>query len=80
MNTHKNVRLTFEGRKLLVECIAAMELMPAAEAAGISARTARKWRQRFEQLRRPRMPMRRIAAVVGRSVSASCSRGWGCRV
>lgn len=99
MNSHKNARLTFEGRKLLIERIAVMGLMPAAEAAGISARTARKWRHRhaesgwdgllerssrplatrstvgadlllrIEQLRRARMPMRRIAAVVGRSVA-----------
>ena len=99
MNSHKNARLTFEGRKLLVERIAVMGLMPAASAAGISTRTARKWRkrleqfglqglqdrssrpaktrtsldaslcQRIEQLRRARMPMRRIAAVVGRSVA-----------
>ena len=99
MNSHKNARLTLEGRKLLVERIAGMGLMPAAEAAGISARTARKWLKRFEQngveglldrssrpartrtsldaallerieqLRRSRMPMRRIAAIVGRSVS-----------
>lgn len=99
MNSHKNARTTFEGRKLLIERIAVMGLMPAAEAAGISVRTARKWRARFEQeglaglldrssrplktrstvdaelaarigqLRRARMPMRRIAAVVGRSVA-----------
>lgn len=99
MNSHKNARLTFEGRKLLVQRIAVMGLMPAAEAAGISPGTARKWRDRFveqgldglldrssrpvqtrttldeallqriEQLRRHRMPMRRIAAVVGRSVA-----------
>src|SRR5262249_6724769 len=48
MNSHKNARLTFEGRKLLIERIAVMGLMPAAEAAGISARTARKWFKRFE--------------------------------
>ena len=102
MNSHKNARLTFAGRKLLVERIAVMGLMPAAEAAGISARTARKWLRRFEmhgeqglldrssrpsktrtsldealckrieQLRRSRMPMRRIAAVVGRSVATVC--------
>ena len=84
---------------MLIERIAVMGLMPAAEAAGISVRTARKWRDRFEQeglaglldrssrplktrstveselaarieqLRRARMPMRRIAAVVGRSVA-----------
>jgi len=99
MNSHKNARLTLEGRKLLVERIVGMGLMPAAEAAGISPRTARKWLKRFleggvqglhdrssrpmrtrtnldaalheriEQLRRLRMPMRRIATIVGRSVS-----------
>jgi transposase InsO family protein len=106
MNSHKNARTTFEGRKLLVERIAAMGLAPAAEAAGISVRTASKWRSRFrqsgsdglldlssrprktrstvdealarriEQLRRARMPMRRIAAIVGRSV-ATISRVLG---
>ena len=99
MNSHKNARLTFEGRKLLIERIAVMGVMPAAEAAGITPRTARKWQRRFdeegvsglydrssrpartrtsldsalweriEQLRRARMPMRRIAAVVGRSMA-----------
>lgn len=44
MNSHKNARLTFEGRKLLIERIAVMGLVPAAQAAGISVRTARKWR------------------------------------
>ena len=99
MNSHKNARLTVEGRKLLIERIALIGLTPAAEAAGVSLRTARKWRKRFElggvealadrssrpkrvrecidealaqwieQLRRLRMPMRRIAQLVGRSVS-----------
>ena len=99
VNSHKNARLTFEGRKLLIERIAVMGLTPAAEAAGVSLRTARKWRERFESggeealrdassrprrtrstidaklaerielLRRARMPMRKIAAVVGRSVA-----------
>ena len=103
MNSHKNARLTIEGRKLLIERIAVMGLMPAAEAAGISRQTARKWVRRFqdggqealrdrssrpartrctvdgelaqriEQLRRARMPMRRIACVVGRS-AATVSR------
>lgn len=49
MNTHKNARLTFEGRKLLVQRIAAMGLMPASSAAGISARTAPKWPKRLEE-------------------------------
>jgi len=49
MNSHKNARTTFEGRKLLVERIAVMGLVPAASAAGISVRTARKWLGRFSQ-------------------------------
>ena len=49
MNSHKNARLTIEGRKLLIERIAVMGLIPAAEAAGISRQTARKWLCRFEQ-------------------------------
>lgn len=49
MNSHKNARTTFAGRKLLIERIGVMGLMPAAEAAGISPRTARKWLQRFEE-------------------------------
>lgn len=49
MNSHKNARTTFEGRKLLVERIAVMGLSPAARAAGISERTARKWLTRFTQ-------------------------------
>ena len=99
MNSHKNARLTLEGRKLLIERIAVMGLRAAAEAAGVSLRTARKWLRRFEQegleglaerssrpsrtrcsvdgallhsieqLRRLRMPMRRIAQIVGRSIS-----------
>lgn len=99
MNSHKNARTTFEGRKLLIERIAALGLKPAAQAAGISERTARKWLRQFkecgaqglldrssrpmktrtsinahlaeriERLRRHRMPMRRIAQVVGRSVA-----------
>ena len=99
MNVHKNARLTIEGRKLLIERVAVIGLTAAAEAAGVSLRTARKWLERFrlggsgaladrssrprrvrssvddvvlgsiEQLRRLRMPMRRIAELVGRSVS-----------
>lgn len=47
MNSRKNARTTFAGRKLLIERIGAMGLMPAAEAVGISPRTARKWLERF---------------------------------
>lgn len=47
MNSHKNVRTTLQGRKLLIERIGVYGLMPAAKAAGISVRTARQWRQRL---------------------------------
>ena len=100
MNSHKNARTTFAGRKLLIDRIGVIGLMPAASAAGISLRTARKWLRRFEtegeaglrdrssrpdktrstidaelrarieRLRRDRMPMRKIAQVVGRSMSS----------
>ena len=50
MNSHKNARTTYEGRRLLIERIAVLGLMPAAEAAGISVRTARKWKKRFEAM------------------------------
>jgi transposase InsO family protein len=99
VNSHKHARLTCQGRLLLIERISAMGLTLAAQAAGVSLRTARKWRdrynefgaeglydrssrphqtrdsldaeltQRVERLRRSRMPMRRIAAQVGRSVA-----------
>ncbi|HEY4375056.1 MAG TPA: IS481 family transposase, partial [Burkholderiales bacterium] len=47
MNSHKNARTTYEGRKLLMARIGQIGLMPAAEAAGISVRTARKWLARY---------------------------------
>ena len=99
MNSHKNARLTVEGRKLLVERVGGKGLGVASDPAGATPRTARKWLRRYEeqgpaglvdrssrprrtretidaalersieQLRRLRMPMRRIAELVGRSVS-----------
>lgn len=50
MNSHKNARTTYAGRKLLIERVGVMGLAPAAEAAGISPRTVRKWLGRFEEL------------------------------
>ena len=47
MNSHKNARTTYEGRKLLIARIGAIGLMPAASAAGISPRSARKWLGRY---------------------------------
>ncbi len=46
MNTHKNASLTPKGRAHLIKEITRVGLMPAAEAAGISVRTARKWQRR----------------------------------
>lgn len=45
MNTHKNVRLTVQGRALLVRRILEYGQRPveAAQAMGVSARTAYKW-------------------------------------
>ena len=49
MKTHANARLSLKGRELLVERVdvAGWSLSSAAEAAGISDRTARKWRDRY---------------------------------
>jgi transposase InsO family protein len=49
MKTHANARLSLKGRELLIERVldAGWSLMSAAEAAGISDRTARKWLARY---------------------------------
>jgi len=49
MNTHQNARTTFHGRVLLVKRIVSehWKIAEAAEAAGISSRTASKWLARF---------------------------------
>lgn len=51
MNTHKNARLTFHGRALLVRRVVEHGLRPvdAAQAAGVSARTAYKWLRRYRE-------------------------------
>jgi transposase InsO family protein len=48
MKMHANARLSLKGRELLIERVedAGWSLSSAAEAAGISDRTARKWRAR----------------------------------
>ena len=49
MKLHANARLSLKGRELLVDRVevAGWSLMQAAEAAGISERTARKWLARY---------------------------------
>jgi len=49
MNTHKNARLTFQGRKLLIARIGCNGIKVAAADAGISERTARKWLERYRR-------------------------------
>ena len=76
MNTHKNARLTIEGRKLLIERIAVVGLRAAAEAAGVSLRTARKWLRRHEhglaglvdRSSRPRRTRETVDAALERSI------------
>ena len=46
MNTHKNASMTPKGRAHLVREINRIGLRPAAEAAGLSPRTAREWHRR----------------------------------
>src|SRR3954470_10533065 len=49
MKLHANARLSVKGRELLVARLwAGWSLMEAAEAAGVSERTARKWRARHQ--------------------------------
>ena len=51
MNNHKNARLTLHGRLLLVRRIVEDGLRPveAAQAMGVSPRTAYKWLRRYQQ-------------------------------
>ena len=51
MNIHKNARLTPHGRALLVSRMLAGGLRPeeAAQASGVSVRTAYKWLRRFRE-------------------------------
>jgi transposase InsO family protein len=46
MNIHKNASMTPKGRAHLIREIDRIGLKPAAAAAGLSERSARKWRQR----------------------------------
>ncbi|PPC74704.1 hypothetical protein C4K68_24375 [Pokkaliibacter plantistimulans] len=51
MNNHKHARLTVHGRALLVKRIVEVGLHPeeAAQAAGVSVRTAYKWLRRYRE-------------------------------
>ena len=47
MNIHKNASMKPRGRAYLMREIQRLGLKPAAVAAGLSARTARKWQRRL---------------------------------
>lgn len=51
VNNHKNARLTVHGRELLVKRVLEQGLRPAeaAQAAGVSLRTAYKWLRRYRE-------------------------------
>ena len=51
MNTHKNARLTYRGRVLLVRRVLkeGLRVEEAAHACGVSSRTAYKWINRYRQ-------------------------------
>ena len=51
MRLHANAKLSVKGRELLVDRVevAGWSLTQAAEAAGVSDRTARKWRERYRR-------------------------------
>ena len=51
MNNHKNARLTPHGRALLVRRVLEEGLRPveAAQAMGVSCRTAYKWLRRYRE-------------------------------
>ena len=65
MKLHANARLSLKGRELLVERVemAGWSLSAAAEAAGISERTARKWLARYR--------IEGVAGLVDRSSAPS---------
>jgi transposase len=66
MKLHGNARLSVKGRELLVEriLVAGWSLSAAAEAAGISDRTARKWLARYRAEGRPGLLDRSSAPAV----------------
>lgn len=50
MNLHKHARLTPRGRALLVQrMLNGLRVEDAAQAAGVSVRTAYKWLRRFRE-------------------------------
>jgi len=87
VNSHKNARLTFEGRRILVFRIIheGLPVREAAKAQGISPRTAYKWLKRyreageaglFDRSSRPRCSPRRTPEGLRRWVIELRQRRW----
>jgi len=81
MNIHKNASMTPRGRAHLMREIDRIGLRPAATAAGLSERTASKWRGRWANEGAPdlldRSSLRRAVADlidVDRDLSVVCQR------
>ncbi|HGY10062.1 MAG TPA: IS481 family transposase [Oceanithermus profundus] len=87
MNSHKNARLTFEGRRILVSRIIheGLPVREAAKAQGVSPRTAYKWLRRFREegetglydySSRPHRSPRRTPGEIRRQVVELRRRRW----
>ena len=87
MNSHKNARLTFEGRRILVFRIIheGLPVREAAGAQGVSPRTAYKWLKRyreegeaglFDRSSRPHCSPRRTPEGLRRQVIELRQRRW----
>ncbi len=87
MNHHKNARLTFEGRRILVSRIIheGLPVREAAKAQGVSPRTAYKWLRRFreegedgllDKSSRPRRSPRKTPAMVRERVIELRRQRW----
>ena len=85
MNSHKNARLTFEGRCILVSRIIHEGLPVRKKAQGVSPRTAYKWLRRFreegetslyDRSSRPRRSPRRTHEDTRRRVVELRRRRW----
>ena len=87
MNHHKNARLTFEGRRILVFRIIheGLPVREAAKAQGVSPRTAYKWLKRyreageaglFDRSSRPRCSPGRTPEGLRRRVIELRQRRW----
>ncbi len=87
MNSHKNARLTYQGRRILVFRIIheGLPVREAAKAQGVSPRTAYKWLRRYreegeagllDRISRPRRSPRRTPGTLREEVKALRRQRW----